>query len=236
MTGDQHAVVLVSGGIDSATCLAIAAEEYEQVTPIFFDYGQQTVEVEKQMAREQCHHIANSKPVEKMPQTPVINYHPVFRHFAEGVAEEGKTFGHMNEEDGRSSGYVPMRNLHFLATGSAIADVEGADCVIHGAQEGDQADYPDCRKEFIDAAAGAVNRSIPDDQFINIRAPLLTKSKTEVIHTAVENGVDFVATWSCYRNTDPDNPEPCRDCPACEERIAAFNRAGVYDPHYGGPQ
>lgn len=226
----SKAVVLLSGGIDSATCLAIAAKTHDEVIPIHFDYGQQTAELEQRMAYNQCEHQAGVYDETRIRKTPVLNYQGVFSHFAEGVAESGKDFGHMNEEDGRSSGYVPMRNLHFIASGAAVADVEDADKVYHGAQAGDEADYPDCRPTFMAAARTAVNESLPRGQGISVATPLTGKTKTEVLIKADELDVAFEYTYSCYKATDPDDPLACGNCPACVERAEAFEKAGLDDP------
>lgn len=231
----RKAVVLLSGGIDSATCLTIAAKNHDEVIPVHFNYGQQTAELERQMTYNQCVAVAKEYDNTTIRKTPVLDYKGVFSHFAEGVAEDGKTFGHMNEEDGRSSGYVPMRNLHFIASGAAVADVEDASSVYHGAQMGDEADYPDCRPEFMDATNQAINASLPDGQGLSLRTPLIDLTKTEVLLRAEENGVAFEYTYSCYEVTDADNPDPCGDCPACVERAEAFERAGLDDP-FGTPE
>lgn len=229
---NDHAVVLVSGGIDSATCLGIACNKYERITPVHIDYGQQTSTVEQVLARGQCQHMAEEYPDTRISRTPVIEYSDVFKHFAEGVADDEKTFGHMTEDDGRSSGYVPMRNLHLLATAAAIADVEDADAIYHGAQAGDEADYPDCRPEFLDRAAGAINKSLPGDEYIDVRAPLLHSSKTEVLEEGHDVGVNFELTYSCYGEVeDPFAPNPCGNCPACKEREEAFEQTEFSDPH-----
>lgn len=225
------AVILMSGGIDSATCMALACRQFDSIIPVHFDYGQQTNELEKEKAYNQVQHLSNVYSDTSVGGMHVVNYEGVFHHFGEGVAEDGKDFGHMEEEDGRSSGYVPMRNLHLIATGAAFADKRDAIAVFHGAQAGDDADYPDCRQTFMDSAAGAINKSVPDDQEINLQTPLINKEKFEVIQLAHDTGVEFRHTYSCYTEVeDLDNPTPCGDCPACVERAEAFRTAGIDDP------
>lgn len=225
-------VVLLSGGMDSAVCLGIAAKRNDEVIPVHFNYGQQTATYEAQMARRQMRNIRDKFPDRYIHPITVIGYQPVFSVFADGVADPEKEFGHLTEEDGRSSGYVPMRNLHFIATGAAVADTRNAAAVYHGAQGGDHADYPDCRPDFMDRAEGAINQSIPEGQEIALRTPLLHSSKPEVIHMGEELGIDWSATYSCYTAIDdPRNPTPCGDCPACIERAEAFEAAEVEDPY-----
>jgi 7-cyano-7-deazaguanine synthase len=232
----QTAIVLLSGGIDSATCLAIAAQEFERVVPVHYDYGQQTADLEHRMAIEQRDHIADIYEDTEVEDVRVVEYAPVFTHFAQGVAGDRDSFvtesGELEEDDGRSTGYVPMRNLHLIGTGAAIADVESADAVFHGAQGGDEESYPDCRPEFMDAIAGAVNKSLADDDHVDVRVPLLHFSKEDVILAGTAHRVDWHYTYSCYEEVDDiRSPEPCGECPACVEREEAFEAAGVEDPH-----
>lgn len=226
----EGAVVLMSGGIDSAVCMGIACQSHDWVIPVHFNYGQQTFDLEKRMAARQAHNFHKLYD-SKVYTLQVIDYRQVFSHFAQGVANPDKDFDHLNEEDGRSSGYVPVRNLHLIATGAAIADVEGATHVYHGAQGGDAADYPDCRPEFMHKAAGAIGKSVPDSQELNLRTPLIHQSKVEVLEMGDEVGVEWQATYSCYRETEWRDPEPCGECPACLERTEAFEEAGLEDPY-----
>lgn len=227
----DKAVVLLSGGIDSATCMAKACQEFGSVLPVHVQYGQQTADMEYEMAEAQRDHLNRAYPAVHVESMEVVDYSNVFGHFAEGVADEGKDFSHMTESDGRSSGYVPMRNLHLIATAAAFADVEGADSVFHGAQGGDQADYPDCRQGFMDSAAGAISKSLPSNQSLDLRIPLIHLTKPEVIRMGQSLGVDFELTYSCYTEVRSiTTPEPCGECPACEERREAFREAGIVDP------
>lgn len=227
----QTAVTLMSGGIDSATCTAMACSNYDRVVPVFVRYGQQTEDLEYEMAMRQRAHLSEEFDATIEPMT-VLDYTYVFNRFAQGVAHPTKDFGSMVEDDGRSSGYVPMRNLHLIASAGAIADVEDAHAVYHGAQGGDEADYPDCRGPFMEAAENALNESLPGTQEVYLRVPLLNKRKHEVIQEADSLGVAFEYTYSCYSEVDDfSDPEPCNDCPACEERTEAFKQAGIEDPH-----
>lgn len=230
----SHAIVLLSGGIDSTTCLAEAVQKFDLVTPINIQYGQQTEDLELQQAEASVEYFQEVGDAE-LEDLEVIDYHDVFSHFAGGVASDRDSFvnddGSMEEDDGRSTGYVPMRNLHLIATGSAIADVRGADAVYHGAQMGDSADYPDCRPSFMFSVQEAVSQSLAAGDNISIETPLLTLEKTEVIQRGEKLDVPWEYTYSCYEAVeDLDEPEPCGACPACVERAEAFKEAGVVDP------
>lgn len=226
----NKAIVLLSGGIDSATCAAIACDRHDKVLPIHFSYGQQTEDLEASMAHHQRHHL-NEIYDGVLDKVHYIDYEHVFENFEGGLTINGKDFSHMEEDDGRSSGYVPMRNLHFITTAAGMADVLDIQYIYHGAQGGDEADYPDCRPAFMSAAGAAISKSLPVGQNIGLKAPLINSSKESVIKKADKFGVEFKYTYSCYSSTNISEPSPCGQCPACEERIAAFQAAGIEDPH-----
>lgn len=231
------AIVLLSGGIDSATCLAMAIQQYDEVKPVHYNYGQQTADFEQNQALSLAAHFrAEGHDVQSVE---LIDYSSVFSHFAGGVASDRDSFvtedGDLEEEDGRSTGYVPMRNLHLIASGAAMADVEDGDAVYHGMQQGDEASYPDCRPSFAAAAEEAINRSLADGDSVSVRTPLLHRSKVEVIQQGENLGVPWEYTYSCYEAIEDDEPEPCGECPACIERGEAFKVARVDDP-FGTPE
>lgn len=232
----SHGIVLLSGGIDSATCFAMAVSEHDRVTPLHIQYGQQTADLEQMQAEAL---VSYFQAVEGQKTTiedvVVIDYTDVFKYFADGVASDRQSFvthsGSLEERDGRSTGYVPMRNLHFIATGAGYADFFDADAVYIGVQGGDYHAYPDCRPGFIVSAFSAVNRSLPEGQTIDIKTPLVDKTKVEVIETGEAFGVPWEATYSCYQEVhNLEAPTPCGQCPACKERAEAFEEAGVSDP------
>jgi 7-cyano-7-deazaguanine synthase len=230
-----HAIVLLSGGIDSATCLAVAVSKHKHVTPIHYDYGQQTADLEERRARKLTQHFQEHITDTEVDDLTVVDYRSVFGHFAGGVASDRDSFvtedGELEEEDGRSTGFVPMRNLHLIATGSAFADVQGANYVYHGAQMGDEAAYPDCRPEFMGTTEKAVNYSMAPGQNICLMTPLIQKTKREVIQKGEQLGVPWQYTYSCYEEVDDlEEPQPCGECPACVERSEAFESADVTDP------
>lgn len=236
MSDTTEAIVMVSGGIDSAVCLAKASDEYDQIKPVHVQYGQQTGDMELRNADLITDWINENLDVD-VADLSVVDYQPVFTHFADGVADPDKEFDHLVEDDGRSAGYVPMRNLHLIATGSAFADDRGSDAVILGAQGGDAADYPDCRQKFLTSALRAVNDSLPntdDSPQIDVRYPLLDFSKEDVLREGDKYNIPWGYTYSCYTELDLEenyeDAEPCGECPACVERQEAFDEAGLEDP------
>ena len=216
------AFILLSGGVDSAVCLQQALADHDAIEAIHIDYGQQTEGIERANAEAQADE--HGIPLH------TCDYRRVFAAFAEGTIED-KAYDRSRTTDERHSvGYVPQRNLHLLTTAAAVAEHNTESGVpitlYHGAQRNDEADYPDCRPTFIEAAEDAVDRST-DQHAIRIRTPLIDRSKVEVLRLGEELGVDWELTFSCYNDV---NGHPCGECPACIEREEAFAEAGITDP------
>lgn len=216
------AFVLLSGGIDSAVCLKQALRDHEDVEAIHIDYGQQTEHIERRNAEKQAEDAG-------IP-LHITDYRRVFKDFAEGTIEDKEYDRSRTSVEGHSVGYVPQRNLHLLVTAAAVAEHNtetGIEIVLYqGAQNDDEAEYPDCRPEFMDAAETAINRST-DQHSIRIENPLIALSKVETIQLGEELTVDWTTTFSCYNDTEG---KPCRECPACLEREAAFSEVNISDP------
>lgn len=222
-TTDRHrAFVLLSGGIDSAVCLRKALEEHDVVEAIHIDYGQQTESIERENAEKQAERL--DVPLH------TCDYRTVFKKFAEGTIEDKEYDREHTTEEGHSVGYVPQRNLHFLTTAAAVAEhnSEAGERIVlyQGAQQNDEADYPDCRPVFIESAENAINRSTNQHE-IRIKTPIIDFSKEEVLHLGERLGVDWMLTFSCYNDKEG---KPCGECPACIERREAFAEAGISDP------
>lgn len=217
----MKAFVLLSGGIDSAVCLQKAVNEFEEVEAIHFDYGQQTEEIERENAENQCNELG--VPLH------VVDYRGVFEEFAEGTIRDIEYDHTSLSEDYHSVGYVPQRNLHLLTSAAAKAEHEtetGEDIGIYiGAQAGDGEDYPDCRPEFITAAEKAVNQST-DQHSIEIKAPLIGLTKEEILIEGKSLGVSWKDTFSCYND---QKGKTCGECPACIERKEAFEKVSFDD-------
>ncbi|MFB6200140.1 MAG: 7-cyano-7-deazaguanine synthase [Candidatus Nanohaloarchaea archaeon] len=218
----MKAFVLLSGGIDSAVCLQKAVNEFEEVEAIHFDYGQQTEEIERENAKQQCK--------EQGLNLHLIDYREVFAEFAEGTIRDQDYSSDNLSENQHSVGYVPQRNLHLLTSAAAKAEHEtetGEEIALFfGAQAGDEEDYPDCRPEFVELAENAINESTEQHK-VEIKTPLLDKSKTEVLQEGESLGVNWENTFSCYND---EEKTPCGECPACVERKEAFDKVGFEDP------
>jgi 7-cyano-7-deazaguanine synthase len=216
------AVVLLSGGIDSAVCLQKALQQHSDVEAIHFDYGQQTEHIERRNAQKQSS--------ENDIELHIIDYRDVFSNFAEGTIRDKEYDSNKTVEDEHSVGYVPQRNLHLLTSAAATAEHHtetGEDIVLYiGVQGGDAEDYPDCRPEFIELAEETINQATEQHEFV-IESPLIPKSKKEVLELGEEIGTDWELTFSCYND---DDGKPCGECPACLERGKAFEKVNFADP------
>jgi 7-cyano-7-deazaguanine synthase len=218
----KRAVVLLSGGLDSATTLAICARDGFAAHALSFDYGQRhklELAAAKRVAASlgACEH-----------RIAVID----LRVFG-GSALTGDMAVPKNRDPKVEIPitYVPARNTIFLSYALAWCEVLAAADIFIGANAIDYSGYPDCRPEFISAfeslAAVATKAGVEGTRF-QIHAPLISMSKAEIIRKGTELGVDFSLTHSCY---DPTNDGlPCGECDSCQLRLAGFRDAGLIDP------
>ncbi len=226
MPEKKRAIVLLSGGIDSATVLAIALADGWDVTPLSFDYGQR--------------HFVELAAAQKIAKQFGLNEHFIFPLELNAVggsvltnaAEEvpkNRTGGEIGH--GIPSTYVPARNTIFLSIALAFAEANQARAIFIGANAIDYSGYPDCRPEFLEAfeyMASLGTKAGAEGHQIKIIAPLLEMSKAAIIHKGVELGVDYSLTFSCY---DPDEAGyACGGCDSCLLRHKGFIEAGVPDP------
>lgn len=225
----EPAVVLFSGGLDSTTCLAIAAQEFE-VHALTFDYGQRHV-LEVYRSAD----IAQAMGIQQ--DTREIAIHAVGSAITdERVAvPKGGTEGIPNT-------YVPARNTILLAYALSYAEIIEAEDIFIGVSSVDYSGYPDCRPEFIDAFEKLANlatvAATEEGAKFTIHAPLVSLSKADTIRRGISLGVDYSRTWSCY---DPQRStvapgrsdwsyEPCGACDSCLLREQAFKEVGMPDP------
>jgi len=216
----MKSVVLLSGGLDSATVLAQAVKDSEEVIAVHFSYHQPTEKIELEKAISLAIHY-DVKLVIK-------DIHNVIAKG--GLTEEGKDFAsNPVEESGVSAGYVAFRNLLLLTIAAGVGASrwkEGEIGVWIGAQATDKSAYADCRFDFLKAANRALDLST-DTQTIHLLVPLLMLTKEEVLKKALQLKVPLELTYSCYR---PVDGEICGSCSACLERREAFEKLGVEDP------
>ena len=220
----DKAVVLLSGGLDSATVLAIARNEGYQCLALSFNYGQRHL-VELEAAGRVA--IAGGAAEHRILSLPIGELG--------GSALTDDTIDVPKASEFEDTGipvtYVPARNTVFLSMALAMAEIYGARNIFIGANAVDYSGYPDCRPEFISAfetLANLATREGVEGEGFRIRAPLIAMSKADIINTGVKLGVDYSLTISCY-NPSADGLA-CGVCDSCRLRADGFNLAGVEDP------
>lgn len=225
MSEKKKAVVLVSGGLDSATVMAIAKEQGFEIHGLSFDYGQRHV-FELQSAEKVCH----ANDVASHVVFPVAT--SIFRGTAL-VNDIDVPHGRSDEEmgDGIPVTYVPARNTIFLSVALGLAESIGATDIFIGVNAVDYSGYPDCRPEFIQAfeiMANLATKVGVEDQSIRIHMPLVSMTKADIIRKGLQLSVDYGLTHSCYDPT-PDGVS-CGECDSCQLRLKGFSEAEANDP------
>jgi 7-cyano-7-deazaguanine synthase len=222
----KNAVILLSGGLDSATVAAIARQRGFQLYALSFRYGQR--------------HAREIESAEKLAAFLGAKRHLTMEFDLRSIGGSALT-EELAVPKGRSAAamsrgipitYVPARNTIFLSFGLALAEVIDAGDIFFGANQLDYSGYPDCREEYIQAfetmAKLATRTGVESKNPIKIQTPLIRMTKAEIIRTGFELGLDYALTWSCY---DP-RPEgrACGLCDSCQIRLAGFKAAGLTDP------
>lgn len=226
MINARRAICLLSGGLDSTTCLAIARRDGFECYCLSFDYGQRHHR-ELQAASRAAQHLGAAEhkiisiDLRAFGGSALTSDLDVPKHRT--GAEMGKDI---------PITYVPARNTIFLSFALAYAEVRNAADIFIGVNALDYSGYPDCRPEFIQAFEGMANLAtkagVEGTSRITIRTPLIALSKAEIIRTAISLGVDLSMTHSCY---DPDpQGQPCGHCDSCLLRQKGFEEAGIRDP------
>ncbi|MCP9850462.1 7-cyano-7-deazaguanine synthase QueC [Cyanobium sp. Morenito 9A2] len=214
------AVVLLSGGLDSATAAALAIEAGQRVIGLSFDYGQRHRR-ELEAARALAAHLGLADHL-----TIAVNLAAwggsSLTDGSLAVPTEGVETGVI------PSTYVPGRNTVFIALGLSLAEARGARRLVLGVNAVDYSGYPDCRPDYLEACqtlADLSSRAGREGRGIQLWAPLIHSSKTEIVREALRLGVPIEATWSCYAG----GTEPCGVCDSCRIRDAALVEAGRPD-------
>lgn len=217
---DKKAVILLSGGLDSATVLAMARAEGRTCYTMSFDYGQR--------------HRAELQAAERVAHQLGVVEHKVIRMDLAGIGGSALTDSTIDVPEELGEGipvtYVPARNTLFLSLALGWAEVLDAQEIFIGVNAVDYSGYPDCRPEFIEAferLANLATRAGVEGRPFSIRAPLQNLSKAQIISEGVRLGVDYAATVSCYQADD--DGRACGKCDSCRLRAAGFNEAGIAD-------
>lgn len=224
--GATPAVVLLSGGLDSATAAAWAIDRGYRLSALSVDYGQR--------------HRCELESARAVAGALGITDHAVIRVDLAAFGGSSLVDAAIDVPKGRSDAeighgipttYVPARNTVFLALAMAMAETRGAEALVLGVNAIDYSGYPDCRPEFLDAfskLAQLATKAGTEGKRLEIVAPLIDLSKEAIIRLGLSLGLDYGLTTSCY---DPDaSGQPCGRCDSCLLRAAGFAAAGAVDP------
>lgn len=222
----QKAVILVSGGLDSATTLAMAKEQGYACYAVSFDYGQR--------------HISELDAARRVVESLGVEDYKTIRIDLDGIGGSALTDFDIEVPDkpveGIPATYVPARNTLFLSLALGWAEVLEARHLFFGVNAVDYSGYPDCRPEFISAyekmanlatKAGVENKR-GDGGYFHIHAPLIDLTKAQIIKQGIRLGVNYALTVSCY--AADDQGRACGRCDSCRLRTEGFKSAGITDP------
>jgi 7-cyano-7-deazaguanine synthase len=215
----ERAVVLLSGGMDSAVCAALAARDHE-VAALHVSYGQRTESRERRAFTAICDRLGIARRLLLTTEALSKIGGSALTDVQLDVPEAGEQIGSKVPIT-----YVPFRNAHFLAAAVSWAEVMGAEKIFIGAVQQDSSGYPDCRPEYYKAFNEVVRTGTRDGN-IQIVTPLITLRKAEIVRLGLELGAPFDLTWSCYVGEE----RACGVCESCVLRLRAFAAAGAHDP------
>jgi 7-cyano-7-deazaguanine synthase len=220
MNNKKKAVVLLSGGMDSAVCAAIAMQDGYQVAALHLNYGQKTEAKELECFENLCNHY-------KIEDKLVVDVSHLSKIGGSSLTDESIEVSVANlESEEIPSSYVPFRNGNILSIAASWAEVTNAEALYIGAMQLDSSGYPDCRQEFFDAFEKAINLGNKPETEIRIKVPLIDMTKKDIVEVGSRLGVPFEYTWSCYQSQE----KACGKCDSCALRLRGFARAGIEDP------
>ncbi|MEI6089123.1 MAG: 7-cyano-7-deazaguanine synthase QueC [bacterium] len=213
-------VVVLSGGMDSALCMAIAKADGYKLSALHLNYGQLTEKREEKAFLDICEFYGVEEKI------------IVDTSFFKQIGGSGLTDNKIGIEEANlenetiPSTYVPFRNGNILAIAASWAEVIGATTIFIGAVQQDSSGYPDCRKEFFDEFEKAINTGTKPETNIKILTPIINFSKGDIVRRSNELCSPLHLTWSCYRNSDT----ACGTCDSCALRLRGFQQEGLVDP------
>jgi 7-cyano-7-deazaguanine synthase len=226
----KKAVVILSGGLDSTTCMGIAKDQGYELYPITFDYGQRhRIELENAKLVAEHYGVAHRH---KLIQLGFL------RDFGGSALTDDKidvpNVVHPKQDAGEPESeipvtYVPGRNLLFLSIATSYAEVTGAEAIYIGVNALDYSGYPDCRPEFIakvEEVMALATRVGVEGKPMSIETPLIDMTKADIIREGMRLGVPYRLTASCYNG----RAEACGECDSCRLRLKGFEEAGHLDP------
>ena len=212
----RRAVVLLSGGLDSATTLYVAKEQGFKCSCLIFDYGQRHKK-----------EIESAKIIAGLANSPYRVLKINFPWKGSSLLDKNKKIVH-SKGSAIPDTYVPGRNIIFLSFALSFAEAIGASAIFIGAHAQDYSGYPDCRPEFFQAFKKVISSGTKagvEKRSIEIKIPLINKTKAAIIKLGERLGVPFNSTWSCYKG----GSKPCGKCDSCYYRAKGFKEAGLED-------
>lgn len=213
----SKAVVLISGGMDSLVCTALASRDHE-VLGLHLNYGQRTERRERKAFKDICHYYGIKQCLE------------IDVSFLNKIGGSALTDPKIPVPDSEISGipvtYVPFRNTHLIAMAVSWAEIQGAEKIFIGAVEEDGSGYPDCRAGYFKAYENLIRIGTKPETRISLQTPLISLTKAQIVQKGHELKAPFRLSWSCYRNSR----KACGICASCRLRLKGFHEAGLVDP------
>jgi 7-cyano-7-deazaguanine synthase len=217
----KKAVILVSGGLDSTTVVAMAKSQGYDCYTLSFDYGQR--------------HRSELVAAQKISELMTVHAHKVVKLDLGSIGGSALTDSSIEIPESETTGipvtYVPARNTVFLSIALGWAEVLGANDIFLGVNAVDYSGYPDCRPEYIKAfeiMANLATKAAVEGQKLKIHAPLIDMTKGQIVQTGMALGVDYSTTVSCYQANLEG--QACGKCESCRLRRQGFEQAGINDP------
>lgn len=216
--GKSRAIVLLSGGMDSSVCAALAVRDYEAAA-LHVSYGQRTEERERRSFFAICDRLGI--------ETRLAVRNEALRAIGGSALTDENIAVPESHTPGRDIPvtYVPFRNAHFLSVAVSWAEVMGASKILIGAVEQDSSGYPDCRPAYYEAFNRVIAAGTKEGG-IEVVTPLIAMRKSQIVRLGLELEAPFDLTWSCYSRED----RACGVCDSCVLRLRAFQEAGAVDP------
>ncbi len=218
---NKKAVIVLSGGLDSTTCMGIAKEKGYELYPITFHYGQKHNREVEQAKKVAEYYNA--------PDHRIVNISFLNQIGGSALTDDSIDVPTDMDEDEIPVTYVPARNMIFLSLASAYAEVIGAEAIYIGVSAVDYSGYPDCRPEFIESMNETVNlatKAGATGSEMKIDTPLINLTKADTVSEGLRLSVPYELTTSCYNGEE----EACGECDSCRLRLKGFEEAGAVDP------
>jgi len=212
-------IVLLSGGMDSTVCTAMAYSQSEEIAALHVNYGQRTQARELKAFHDVCDYYSITKRL-------IVDISHLAAIGGSSLTDETIVIEQANlERTDIPTSYVPFRNANILAIATSWAEVIQASKIYIGAVQDDSSGYPDCRVEFFESFQKVINTGTKPNSHISILTPIITYNKSKIVQQGKVLNTPFHLTWSCYKNEDI----ACGNCDSCALRLRGFSQAGFSD-------